>query len=91
MVLTNGLGVIDKVVEALISGVVGSPEAVGLILFFLLFIFGVMLRLPMLLILLLLLPINMVLMAFGYLYGVVSAIHILLILFVLGFTFLKQK
>jgi len=91
MALTNGLGIIDKTIEALITGVVGSPQAVGLIFITMLFIFGVMLRLPMILILILLIPINAVLIAFGYLYGIVGAIHILLILFVLGFNFLKQK
>ena len=90
MALT-GLGVIDKVVEALTVYVVGSPQGVGTIIFSLLFIFGVMLRLPIIIILLLLLPINIILVALGYIYVVITAVHVLLILFVLGFTFLRQK
>jgi len=90
MALT-GLGLIDKVIEALSVYVVGSPQGVGTMFFSLLFIFGIMLRLPMLIILLLLLPINIILVAFRYIYVVVTAVHVLLILFVLGFTFLRQK
>lgn len=89
--MLTGLGVIDVLIEALATNVVGSPQAVGVLIFALLLIFGIMLRLPFILNLLLLLPVQIVLVAFGYTYNVVGAIHIFLILMVLGFNFLRQK
>lgn len=91
MVFSSGLGIIDKVFEALAIGVFGSPDVVGVFFLALFFVFGVMLRLPVLVILLLLLPLNIILVSFGYVYLVATAVHVLLILFALGFNFLKQK
>jgi len=90
MVLT-GTGSLDIIFQFLVMYVFGSPEAVGLYLLSLLFIFLTMVRVNFVIGLVLTLPLNIVLFANGHLYPLVAGLHVLIVFLIVGLSFFRQK
>ena len=90
MVLT-GTGSIDIIFQFLVMYIFGSPEAVGLYVLTLLFVFLSMVRVNFVIGLVLTLPINIVLFANGHIYPLVAGIHVLVVFVIVGLSFFRQK
>jgi len=90
-VVFTGTGSIDIIFQFLVMYIFGSPEVVGLFLLTLLFVFLTMVRVNFVIGLVLTLPLNIVLLANGSLYPLVAGIHVLIVFFILGLSFLRQK
>jgi len=71
--------------------VFSSPQATGVYLLTFLFFALMMFRIEFAIGLIILIPVDVVLISYGYMVPLVGGLHILICLFVLGFRFLRQK
>ena len=90
MVFT-GTGSIDVAFENLTIYVLGSPTATGLYLITLLLIGAMMLRIDFILALIALIPVNIVLAAYGMISPVAAGIHIIVVFIAFALAFFFQK
>lgn len=87
----TGTGNLDNAFEYLTIYVLGSDLATGLYFLTLLLVFGYMMRINTLVLLVALLPVNIVLFAYGKIFPLAAGLHILIVLFILGLNFFKTN
>lgn len=90
MILT-GTGSLDVAFQYLAIYVFGSPEAVGLYLITLLFVGAMMLRIDFVLALVALIPLNIVLMAYGMINPLAAGLHIIIVFVAFALAFFRSK
>lgn len=91
MVFFTGSGSLDIAFDYLAIYVFGSPEAVGLYFFTLLFIGAMMLRIDFVVALVALVPVNVVLVAYGMITPVVAGLHIIIVFVAFALAFFRDK
>lgn len=91
MVLISNSSAFGMGVQYLGIYVFGTPEATGVYLLTFLFLALMMFRIEFSIGLVLLIPLDVVLIAAGYMVPLVGGLHILIVLMILGFNFMRPK
>jgi len=86
-----GSGLLDSVLQNIGQYIFASPQAAGLYFLTLIFIGAVMLRIEFTIALIITIPLNIILLANGSINNIVAAVHIILVLIILGLAFFRSK
>ena len=91
MVLIGNSSAFDIAVQYLAQYVFGSPAATGVYLLAFLFFALMMFRVEFSVGLVLLIPVDVVLIASGYMAPLVGGLHVLIVVIILGVKFMRSK